>query len=67
MTIPYVYGSSLVCSKLRCNSFQGRESRHGNYLTVCSRKLIASEDVTKEVCLQIIVVLRRELILYRSE
>jgi hypothetical protein len=43
-------------------TFETTQGSYGNYLTIGSRELVASEDVTKEVGLQVVVILRAELV-----
>ena len=66
LTVAHVDGTLLVGGQLRGNTFQAAQGSHGHYLAVGSRKLIASEDVTKEVRLQVVVVLRTEIVVERT-
>ena len=66
LTVAHVDGSLLVGGQLRGNTLESAQGCHGHYLAVGSRKLIAGEDVTKEVRLQVVIVLRTEIVVERS-
>lgn len=65
LRVAHVHGTLLVGGELWSNAFETAQGCYGNYLAVGSRELVASEDVTKEVRLQIVVILRTELIVER--
>ena len=49
LTVAHIYGTLLVGGELWNYTFETTQGSYGNYLTIGSRELIASEDVTKEV------------------
>ena len=63
--VAHIHGTLLVGGELWSNTFETAQGSYGDYFAVGSRELIASEDVTKEVGLQVIVVLWTEFIVER--
>ena len=49
-------------SQLWSNTFETTQGSNGHYLAVGCRELVAGEDVTEEVGLQVVVILRAELV-----
>ena len=66
LTVTHVDGTLLMGCKLWSNSIETAECCYSYYLTVGSRELIASKDVTKEMRLQVVVVLRTEFVIERT-
>ena len=60
LRVAHIHGSTLVGSQLRVNAFEAAQCRYGHYLAVGRSQLVTSEDVAKEVNLQIVVILRTE-------
>ena len=49
LRVAHVYSPLLVGSQLWSNTIETAQGCYGYYLAICSRELVASEDVTKEV------------------
>ena len=65
LRVAHVHGTLLVSGELWSNAFEATQGCYGNYLTIGSSELVTSEDITKEVRLQVVVVLRAEGIVER--
>ena len=56
----------LVGCQLRRNAIESAQGGHGHDFAVGGSELVASEDVTKQVRLQVVVVLRAEVVVERT-
>ena len=65
LAVSHVYCTLLVGCKLWSHTIQTAQCCHGNYLTVGSREVVAGEDITEKVSLQIVVVLWTEVVVER--
>ena len=62
LRVAHVYSPLLVGSQLRGYTFQSAKGCNGHYLAVGICELVASKDVAEKMRLQIVVILRTELI-----
>ena len=66
LRVAHIHCTCLVGSKLGSHTLDGREGSYGHDLSIGRRELVSGKDVSEKMCLEIIVVLRTEIIVERT-